>query len=36
MAKTAFTKNKSFHKQTGLKFKGQSIELLHLKHSCVW
>jgi hypothetical protein len=35
MAKAAFNK-KTFYQQTGLKFKEETSEMLHLEHSFVW
>jgi hypothetical protein len=36
MAKAAFNKKKTFHQQTGLKFKEETSKVLHLEHSFVW
>jgi hypothetical protein len=35
MAKAAFKRKKTFHQQTGLKFKEETSEVLHLEHSVV-
>jgi hypothetical protein len=35
-AKAAFNKKKTFHKQSGLKFKEETSKVLHLEHSFVW
>jgi hypothetical protein len=34
--KAAFNKKKTFHQQTGLKFKEETSKVLHLEHSFVW
>jgi hypothetical protein len=34
--KAAFNKKKTFHEQTGLKFKEETSKLLHLEHSFLW
>ena len=36
MAKAAFSKNKIFHQQTGLKFREEAIKMLHLGNNFVW
>ena len=36
VAKTASKKNVAFHKQTELKFKEETSEVLHLKYSFKW
>ena len=32
----AISKKKNVHQQIGLKFKGETSEVLHLEHSFVW
>jgi hypothetical protein len=36
MAKAAFNKKKTFFQQIGHKFKEETSEMLHLKHSTGW
>jgi len=36
MATTSLNKEKIFHQQTVLKFKEETIKVLHLKYSFVW
>ena len=36
MAKASFNKEKNFHQQIVLKFKEETIKVLHLKHSFVY
>jgi hypothetical protein len=33
MAKAAFNRKNTFYQRTGLKFKGENSEVLHMKHS---
>jgi hypothetical protein len=35
MAKAAFKKNKTFHKQIGLKFNEEMSKVIHLEHGFV-
>ena len=35
MAQAAFNRQKTFHQQTGLKFKEETSEMLHLDHNIV-
>jgi hypothetical protein len=36
MTKAAFNNKKTFHQQTGLKFKEETSKVLHLERSFVW
>ena len=36
IAKAAFSRKKTFHQQTGLKFEEETNEVLHLEHSFIW
>ena len=36
MARAAFNRKKTFHQYSGLKFKEETSEMLHLDHSIVW
>jgi hypothetical protein len=36
MAKAAFSKKKSLHQQTGLKYTKETSKVLHLEHSFIW
>jgi hypothetical protein len=36
LSEAVFKKEKTFHQPPGLKFKDQTIKVLHLEHSFVW
>jgi hypothetical protein len=36
IAKAALNKKKTFHHQTGFKFKEETCKVLHLEHRFVW